>query len=56
MSLVQEALVFLICASIVVISLSCGLHFCFELVFGVISLLLNFDVLQKVRADLAFDG
>ena len=55
-SLVQEALIFLICASIGVISLSCWLYFCFELVFGIISLLLNFYVLQKVRANLAFDG
>jgi len=56
MSLVQKALIFLICASIVVISLSYGLYFCFELVFGIISLFLNFYVLQKVRANLAFDG
>jgi hypothetical protein len=55
-SLVQEALVFLICARIVVISLACWLNLRFELVFGIISLLLNFYVLQKVRANLAFDG
>ena len=55
-SLVQEALIFLICARIVVISLACWLNLCFELVFGIISLLLNFYVLQKIRANLAFDG
>ena len=56
MCLVQEAIILLICAGIIVIPLSYWLYFSFQLVSGVISLLLNFDVLQEVCADLAFDG